>query len=104
MARCALYAKGLDAVLRHRRITLAVFVLTVAAAGYLFVEVPKGFFPQQDTGSITGLTEAAQDVSFAEMTRLQQSVTDVISKDPDVASWGGGDRRQPDLQYRLCCS
>ena len=58
----ALYAKGLDAVLRHRRITLATFVLTVAAAGYLFVEVPKGFFPQQDTGSITGLTEAAQDV------------------------------------------
>ena len=91
----ALYAKGLDTVLRHRRITLATFVLTVAAAGYLYVEVPKGFFPQQDTGSITGLTEAAQDVSFAEMTRLQQSVTDVISKDPDVASWGaaiGGSR------------
>ena len=67
----ALYERSLDAVLRHRRITLAVFFATLAATGYLYVIVPKGFFPQQDTGSIAGLTEASQDVSFSEMERLQ---------------------------------
>ncbi len=91
----SLYAKGLDVVLRHRRITLASFFLTLMVVGYLYVEVPKGFFPQQDTGSIAGFTEAAQDVSFAEMNRLQQSITDVIAQDPDMANWGsaiGGSR------------
>jgi hydrophobe/amphiphile efflux-1 (HAE1) family protein len=94
-AMLASYERGLDFVLRHRGATLAVFCLMVVASGYLYVMVPKGFFPQQDTGSITGLTEASQDVSFAEMMRLQQSVTDVIAKDPDVESWGaalGGTR------------
>jgi multidrug efflux pump subunit AcrB len=56
---------------------------------------PKGFFPQQDTGIIQGLSDAAQDVSFAEMVKLQHALTDVIAKDPDVAGWGasvGGSR------------
>jgi hydrophobe/amphiphile efflux-1 (HAE1) family protein len=91
----SLYERGLDIVLRHPRVTLAVFFLTLLTTGYLYVEVPKGFFPQQDTGSIAGFTEAAQDVSFAEMSRLQQSITDVIAKDPDIESWGsalGGSR------------
>jgi hydrophobic/amphiphilic exporter-1 (mainly G- bacteria), HAE1 family len=56
--------------------------------------VPKGFFPQQDTGIIQGLTDAPQDVSFDEMLRLQRRITDIVSKDPGVASWaafvGGG--------------
>jgi hydrophobe/amphiphile efflux-1 (HAE1) family protein len=91
----SLYEHGLDIVLRHRRITLAVFFLTLFTTGYLYVLAPKGFFPQQDTGTITGFSEAAQDVSFAEMSRLQQEVLDVISKDRDIASWGsaiGGNR------------
>ena len=91
----SLYESGLDIVLRHRRTTLAIFCLTVLASVYLYVEVPKGFFPQQDTGNIQGFTEAAQDVSFAEMSRLQQSVIDVVSKDPDIESVGsalGGSR------------
>ncbi|HVY98158.1 MAG TPA: efflux RND transporter permease subunit [Dongiaceae bacterium] len=91
----ALYANGLDFVLARRRATLGVFVLTVIATGWLYVLVPKGFFPQQDTGTITGFSEAAEDVSYAEMARLQQQVLDVISKDPDVAGWGsaiGGNR------------
>jgi multidrug efflux pump subunit AcrB len=91
----ALYGRALDAVLRHRRVTLASFFLTLAGAGVLYVAVPKGFFPQQDTGVIVGVTEAAQDVSFAEMSRLQHAVADVIAKDPDIASWGsaiGGNR------------
>jgi hydrophobe/amphiphile efflux-1 (HAE1) family protein len=91
----ALYTRGLDLVLRHRRITLGVFFLTLATTGYLYVQVPKGFFPQQDTGTITGFSEASQDVSFAEMSRLQHELTDVVARDPDVADWGsaiGGNR------------
>jgi multidrug efflux pump subunit AcrB len=55
---------------------------------WLFILVPKGFFPQQDTGSITAQSEAAQDVSFAEMMRLQRQVLDVVSEDPAVQGWG----------------
>jgi multidrug efflux pump subunit AcrB len=80
------YARGLDFVLRHQKLTMAAFVATVIATGYLFVIIPKGFFPQQDTGLITGFTEAAQDVSFAEMVRRQHALTDVIVHDPDVVS------------------
>jgi len=80
------YRSGLDFVLRHQPFALAVFVATVVATGYLFVIIPKGFFPQQDIGLITGFTEAAQDVSFPEMVRRQHALTDVIERDPDVAS------------------
>jgi multidrug efflux pump subunit AcrB len=89
------YTRGLDFVLAHQRSTLLVFVLTVAASAALYVAVPKGFFPQQDTGIITGLSDAAQDVSFSQMVELQHRLTDVIAKDPDVAGWGafvGGQR------------
>jgi hydrophobe/amphiphile efflux-1 (HAE1) family protein len=85
----ASYAAGLDVVLRHRAITLGVFAATIVATAFLFVHIPKGFFPQQDTGLIAGTSEAAQNVSFAEMSRLQQALGAVISKDPDVASWVG---------------
>jgi hydrophobic/amphiphilic exporter-1 (mainly G- bacteria), HAE1 family len=81
------YRRGLDVVLRHQLITLVVFLSTLAATGYLFVTIPKGFFPQQDTGLVTGISEAAQDVSFAEMARLQQELASVVAKDPDVASF-----------------
>ena len=49
------YERGLDVVLRHQFATLCVFLATVALTGYLFVSIPKGFFPQQDTGLITGI-------------------------------------------------
>ena len=88
------YTRGLDFVLRHQRATLLVFVCTVAASIMLYVLVPKGFFPQQDTGIITGLSDAAQDVSFTQMVQLHHKLLDVASKDPDVASYsafvGGG--------------
>jgi hydrophobe/amphiphile efflux-1 (HAE1) family protein len=80
------YERSLDFVLRHQRFTLAVFVATVVATGYLFVIIPKGFFPQQDIGLITGFTEAAQDVSFAEMVRRQHVLADILIRDPDVAN------------------
>jgi multidrug efflux pump subunit AcrB len=80
------YRRGLDVVLRHRFITLIVFLVTVASAGVLFVLIPKGFFPQQDTGLITGISEAAQDISFADMMRHQEALGAVVQGDPDVAS------------------
>jgi hydrophobe/amphiphile efflux-1 (HAE1) family protein len=84
------YTRGLDFVLDHKRATLATFLLTLAATVMLYVYIPKGFFPQQDTGIISGLTDAPQDISFDEMVRRQHLVTDVISKDPDIASYGTG--------------
>jgi hydrophobe/amphiphile efflux-1 (HAE1) family protein len=89
------YTRGLDLVLDHKRTTLLTFVITVTATVLLYIYIPKGFFPQQDTGIISGLTDAPQDISFDEMVRRQHMVTDVVSKDPDVASYGtsvGGNR------------
>jgi hydrophobic/amphiphilic exporter-1 (mainly G- bacteria), HAE1 family len=81
------YTRGLDLVLRHLFITLCVFLATVVATGWLFVTIPKGFFPQQDTGLITGISEAGQDVSFAEMMRRQEALGAIIGKDPAVATY-----------------
>jgi multidrug efflux pump len=82
------YRRMLDWVLRHQPLTLVVFVLTIAATGAMFVAIPKGFFPVQDTGLITGISEAAQDVSPTEMKRLQRQLAEVIVRDPDVANVG----------------
>lgn len=84
------YTRGLDFVLRHQKPTLVVFLITVALSGILFVLEPKGFFPQQDTGIISGVSDASQDVSFAEMLRLQHQLMDVVGQDPDVAGWASG--------------
>jgi HAE1 family hydrophobic/amphiphilic exporter-1 len=89
------YTRGLDWVLSHQRTTLYVFLATVAATAVLYIYIPKGFFPQQDTGIIVGVSDASQDVSFNEMVRLQHNLTDVINRDPAIASWGafiGGSR------------
>jgi hydrophobe/amphiphile efflux-1 (HAE1) family protein len=82
------YEAGLRIVLRHRFITLMVMFGTVALTGYLYVVIPKGFFPQQDTGLILGQSEAAQDISFQAMTERQQAMLDAIVRDPAVASVG----------------
>ena len=84
------YERGLDFVLRHRFATLMTFIATVVATVYLFVEIPKGFFPQQDTGVLYGTTEAAQDVSFPEMYRLQEEAGKVVMADPAVETMGMG--------------
>src|SRR5258707_15084946 len=81
------YRSGLDVVLRHQFPTLIVFFATLLATAYLFIYIPKGFFPQQDTGLITGTSEAAQNVSSAGMARLQQALAEVVAQDPDVASF-----------------
>jgi hydrophobe/amphiphile efflux-1 (HAE1) family protein len=82
------YRRGLDFVLHHQLPTLLVFFATLATTAVLFVFIPKGFFPTQDTGLITGLSEAAQDVSPAEMKRLQLNIAAVLARDPDIASFG----------------
>jgi hydrophobe/amphiphile efflux-1 (HAE1) family protein len=82
------YRASLDLALRHRAMTLAVFVLTVGISGYLFVIIPKGFFPQQDTGLLIGTSEAMQDVSFAEMQRRSLALNAIVMSDPDVATVG----------------
>jgi len=84
------YTRGLDFVLDHKRATLLTFLITLAATVALYIEIPKGFFPQQDTGIISGLTDAPQDISFDEMVRRQHAVFDVVGQDPDIASYGTG--------------
>ncbi len=78
------YRRTLDCVLRHRAITLGVFFATLALTVVMTVQIPKGFFPLQDTGLITGVSEAAQDVSPARMMRLQRALGEAILSDPDV--------------------
>jgi multidrug efflux pump len=78
------YRRSLEWVLRHQRATLLVTAITVVATIWLYVIVPKGFLPQQDTGLITATMEAGTDVSFTEMQRLQARVSEAIGKDPDV--------------------
>jgi HAE1 family hydrophobic/amphiphilic exporter-1 len=83
-----LYEAGLKIVMRHRFITLMSLFATIAFTGYLFVIIPKGFFPQQDTGMIQGISEAGEDISFPAMAQRQQALVDVLLRDPDVASVG----------------
>jgi multidrug efflux pump len=80
------YGRTLTVVLRHQTLTLLVALATVVLTVVLYIYVPKGFFPVQDTGIISGVTEAPPTVSFAAMGERQQEVADVLSKDPAVAS------------------
>ena len=83
-----LYEAGLKIVLRHRFATLMTMLGTIALTGYLYVLIPKGFFPEQDTGLIIGLSEAAQDISFQAMAERQQALLNALMRDPAVASVG----------------
>jgi hydrophobe/amphiphile efflux-1 (HAE1) family protein len=80
------YDRALVIALRHRRITLAVMISAVTLTVVLFVGIPKGFFPQQDTGMIVGISEGGQDISPQAMMERQRALLDVIIKDPAVAS------------------
>jgi multidrug efflux pump subunit AcrB len=82
------YRRTLDAVLRHQFPTLIVFLATMAASIYLFVIIPKGFFPIQDTGLVTGFAESAQDISPQEMSHIMVELGAVVGADPDVAAFG----------------
>ncbi len=82
------YETGLKWVLRHHGFTLIVALLTMVATVWLYRIVPKGFFPQQDTGVLMGTTEAAQDISFPAMAELQQRAAAIVLADPAVATVG----------------
>ena len=96
----ARYGVMLDWVLDRPRATMAVFALTLIATCWLYVVVPKGFFPVQDTGLIQVITEATQTTSFDAMSARQQALAEVILQDPDVdhlASFIGVDGANPTL-------
>ena len=80
------YERGLDRALKWSKTTLLIFFATLALSVYLFVVIPKGFFPQQDNGLITAASEAAQDISFADMKRQQEELGAIVQADPAVAS------------------
>jgi multidrug efflux pump len=88
------YGRALKVVLRHSFITLLVLFATIALNVYLFIQVPKGFFPQQDTGRMNGNAVGDQDTSFQAMDRTLRKMVDVVSSDPAVdtvqAFSGGG--------------
>ncbi|MDF0731835.1 MdtB/MuxB family multidrug efflux RND transporter permease subunit [Pseudomonas entomophila] len=80
------YGRALTWVLRHQPLTLLVAVASLALTVFLYLIVPKGFFPVQDTGVIQGISEAPQSVSFAAMSERQQALSKVILQDPAVQS------------------
>ncbi len=80
------YRRTLDVALRFQGLTLMLFFATMALTVYLYTAIPKGFFPTQDTGVMLGITEAGQDVSFAEMARRQIRAADIVAADPAVAA------------------
>ncbi len=96
----AFYAKRLDWVLEHQGATLVVAASTMALTVLLYMIVPKGFFPIQDTGVIQGISEAPQSVSFATMSERQQDLSKVLLDDPaveSVSSFIGVDGANPTL-------
>ena len=87
------YSRTLDSALRQRGWVLLVAALTLAATAYLFIDIPKGFFPEEDIGQISVSTEASEDTSFEDMLRLQGRVAEVFRADANVAtvnSFNGG--------------
>ena len=81
-----IYSRSLRWVLRHAFLMLVVTAVTICLTVWLYTVVPKGFFPQQDTGLIMGITEAAQDISFDAMVQKQNLVSEIVKNDPAVAS------------------
>ncbi|MFZ3024469.1 MdtB/MuxB family multidrug efflux RND transporter permease subunit [Pseudomonas sp.] len=85
-AMIARYAGALQVVLRHQTLTLWVAVATLALTVLLYMLMPKGLFPEQDTGVIQGISEGPQSISFAAMAERQQQLADLVLRDPAVAS------------------
>ena len=86
----AFYSRSLRWILKHSFLMLLVTGVTIVLTIWLYTVVPKGFFPQQDTGSIMGITEGAQDISFDAMTQKQNQVVEIVKRDPAVASVTSG--------------
>jgi hydrophobe/amphiphile efflux-1 (HAE1) family protein len=82
------YRRTLDIALRFRFITLMVFLATATFTVYLYIIIPKGFFPAQDTGVAFGVTEGSQDISFKQMSEIQEKLDAIVAADPDTAAYG----------------
>jgi HAE1 family hydrophobic/amphiphilic exporter-1 len=99
------YARALDVVLRHMRLTLAVFLLVAVVAVVLYAIVPTGFFPQQDTGFLSGVIRTSQDASFAKARDKSLQVAEVLRKEPGIAGVGifigGSSTNQANLNISL---
>ena len=99
------YASGLRWVLRHQPFMLAVTLATICLSVYLYIVVPKGFFPQQDTGRINGNVVGSQDLSFPAMQSKLKQYTDIVMSDPAVANMssktGGGAENTGRMQMDL---
>jgi len=80
------YGRALEVVLEHQPLTLLIAIATLVVTVLLYIEIPKGFFPVQDTGMIQGISEAAEGISFSAMASSQQALADAILKDQDVLS------------------
>jgi HAE1 family hydrophobic/amphiphilic exporter-1 len=80
------YERGLDLALRHSFVTLCIFFGTIALSVALFIHIPKGFFPQQDNGFLTAVSEMPQDISFTEMKRRQEQLNAIVQADPAIDS------------------
>ncbi len=96
------YHRSLLWVLRRQRATLLVTLATLAATIFLYIVIPKGFLPLQDTGLITAVTEACTDVSFDEMQRRQSEIEAIIRAESRRHQRRFGDRRQPDQRHAQC--
>jgi hydrophobe/amphiphile efflux-1 (HAE1) family protein len=79
------YDRGITWVLDHARLVLALTLVTVGLTVFLAIVIPKGLFPQQDTGLLAGSAEASQDISSAAMRKLQEQAQSIVAADPDVA-------------------
>jgi HAE1 family hydrophobic/amphiphilic exporter-1 len=88
------YARSLDLVLRFKSVMLVITILTIVATGWLYVVVPKGFFPTEDTGFVFGSTEAKTDIGFDSMVEHQRQLAEIVRADPAVdyvnSTVGGG--------------
>jgi HAE1 family hydrophobic/amphiphilic exporter-1 len=82
-----IYDNTLQKVLHQRRATMAVVVLLTLVTGWLFVKMPKGFLPSEDTGQIFAFTEAAQGISFEDMVLHQKQLADIVARDPNVEAF-----------------
>jgi hydrophobe/amphiphile efflux-1 (HAE1) family protein len=80
------YDRSLQWVLRHQAFTLGVAVLTLVATVWLYVIIPKGLLPEQDTGLIIGVTDSAESISFKDMVKRQRAIAEIVRRDPDVVS------------------
>jgi HAE1 family hydrophobic/amphiphilic exporter-1 len=99
------YARGLDTVLAHKLLTLIIFLATMAAAVFMYATVKTGFFPQQDTGFISGVVVTSQDASFDKLSNKIEAVAKVLQQDDAVAGFaffvGGGGSNQANITISL---